>query len=218
MTGINNFSDELNPFHIFSDSGIYNVKLIYYHSCISDTISRKIEIHKTIADAGTDSSLCYGESKKLTAIGLGIYLWNTGETTDTITANPTITATYTVTVTDTANSCANTDSVVITVKDPVAPAITNRINYTTNISADVYVEFNKLANATLEYGNTSAMSLGTINNNSLVFNVSFNLTGLDIATLYYYNMKMFPEYEKRHLSYQILHFQHQVLLMRCMQK
>ena len=52
-----------------------------------------IIIPEVIADAGDDISICNGESITLTASGGGTYLWDTGETTSSITVNPTITTT-----------------------------------------------------------------------------------------------------------------------------
>lgn len=49
------------------------------------------------ADAGEDETICEGESVTLTASGGDTYLWNTGETTQSITVSPNITTTYTVT-------------------------------------------------------------------------------------------------------------------------
>ncbi len=49
------------------------------------------------ASAGSDISICDGESTTLTASGGTTYLWSNGETTASITVSPTETTTYTVT-------------------------------------------------------------------------------------------------------------------------
>ncbi|NRD23524.1 Ig-like domain-containing protein [Winogradskyella litoriviva] len=52
------------------------------------------------ADAGVNQDICEGESVTLTASGGSNYLWNTGETTETITVTPLTSETYNVTVSD----------------------------------------------------------------------------------------------------------------------
>jgi hypothetical protein len=66
-----------------------------------------------VANAGTDQTICEGESAILTASGGTDYLWNTGETTASITVNPTTTTTFSVTVSDGASS--DTDNVTVIV-------------------------------------------------------------------------------------------------------
>ncbi len=70
------------------------------------------------ADAGPNHEVCDGESVTLTASGGNSYLWSTGESSISITVNPTTTTQYTVTVTD-ANSCENTDNVTVNVHPPL---------------------------------------------------------------------------------------------------
>ncbi|WP_323788856.1 T9SS type A sorting domain-containing protein [Psychroserpens sp.] len=62
-------------------------------------------------DAGADVSINYGNSTVLTANGADNYVWNTGETTQSITVNPLIETTYTVT--GTTDTCQNTDAVTV---------------------------------------------------------------------------------------------------------
>ena len=78
-------------------------------------------------DAGSDETICNGESVTLTATPSGgsgsgyTYLWSTGETTQSITVSPAgnsssnVDVDYTVTVTD-GNSCSNSDTVRVTVE------------------------------------------------------------------------------------------------------
>lgn len=66
------------------------------------------------ANAGPDIAICNGQSTTLTASGGDTYLWNTGETTASITVSPTTTTTYTVTVTTPCGS--DTDAAVVTVR------------------------------------------------------------------------------------------------------
>ena len=70
-------------------------------------------------DAGNDREICLGETITLTAQSNGAVLWSTGETTASITVNPTATSTYTVT--STLGDCSKTDQVLVTVNE--APSV-----------------------------------------------------------------------------------------------
>ena len=73
------------------------------------------------ANAGNDESICLGETILLTASGGETYLWNTGETSQTIEVSPEESTTYTVTVFNAA--CQDSDSVTVTVNpNPIADA------------------------------------------------------------------------------------------------
>jgi gliding motility-associated-like protein len=77
------------------------------------------------ASAGSNVSICSGDSTVLTASGGTIYSWTpaTGLSTTSgsaVTATPTATTTYTVFVTD-ANGCSASSSVTVTVNNCAAP-------------------------------------------------------------------------------------------------
>jgi hypothetical protein len=72
-----------------------------------------------VADAGADITIEEGQSTTLSASGGDSYLWNTGETTKSITVNPKASTIYTVKVFQ--NGCESTDKVQVIVK-PVPPA------------------------------------------------------------------------------------------------
>ncbi|WP_299122888.1 T9SS type A sorting domain-containing protein [uncultured Winogradskyella sp.] len=72
------------------------------------------------ANAGEDQTICEGESITLVASGGDSYLWNTGETTESIVVSPDVETAYSVEVI--SNSCSNTDDVTIFVNN--APEIT----------------------------------------------------------------------------------------------
>ncbi len=77
-----------------------------------------------IVQAGTDVTVCDGQSVILTASGADTYSWDLGAL-DGTSFIPTSTATYTVTGTD-ANGCTNTDQVIVTVNAlPIAQAGTD---------------------------------------------------------------------------------------------
>lgn len=64
------------------------------------------------ADAGPDQSIVPGQSTTLTASGGNNYMWNTGESTPSITVSPLETTTYRVCVTNGTN-CQDCDDVVV---------------------------------------------------------------------------------------------------------
>src|SRR5690606_8933591 len=76
--------------------------------------------------AGNSVTINSGESTTLNASGASSYLWNTGETSQSITISPAQTTTYTVT--GDLNGCEGTDSVTVTVIEEtvVADAGENR--------------------------------------------------------------------------------------------
>ncbi|TNF25586.1 MAG: PKD domain-containing protein, partial [Bacteroidetes bacterium] len=67
-------------------------------------------------EAGNDIELCDGESAMLNATGGTDYQWSTGETSPSISVNPSQTETFVVEATD-ANGCSATDTVEVTVHD-----------------------------------------------------------------------------------------------------
>jgi len=62
---------------------------------------------------GGHQGLCMGDSASFTASGGVSYIWNTGDTTQTIIVAPTVNTTYTVTATD-IMGCVNTDNAFLT--------------------------------------------------------------------------------------------------------
>ncbi len=66
------------------------------------------------AFAGSDTSICKGDSVTLYAIGGAYYLWNIGYDNDSIVVSPAVSTNYIVTVTD-INSCSNSDDVNVEV-------------------------------------------------------------------------------------------------------
>lgn len=66
-----------------------------------------------VANAGEDTSICFGNVTTLTASGGVTYLWSNGQTTQSISVNPTETTTYTVEVFE--NNCSSIDQAQVTV-------------------------------------------------------------------------------------------------------
>lgn len=82
---------------------------------VYDTVD--IFVIKPPADAGADIAVCRGDTVTLSATGGLTYLWNTGQTTASITFAAFITKSYIVTVTD-SSGCSASDSVTVRVNLP----------------------------------------------------------------------------------------------------
>jgi predicted transcriptional regulator len=109
-TGASTASINVNP----SSTTTYIVTVTNGLSC-SDVDSVIVTVNPApVANAGSNQTICNGESATLTASGGVSYAWSTGDNTAGITVSPIITTTYTVTVTS-ANGCTDTDDVIITV-------------------------------------------------------------------------------------------------------
>ncbi|MEP2669554.1 MAG: CARDB domain-containing protein [Cyclobacteriaceae bacterium] len=78
-----------------------------------------------------DATICKSTSITLAATGGTQYLWDTGDTSASITVSPIVTTTYMVTITN-ANGCAETKSVIVTVKDIPLINYTNDLGYTSS--------------------------------------------------------------------------------------
>ncbi len=93
-------------------SGNYTVTVTDGNGC-TQTASVNVVVNPgPTAGAGSSTTVIVGQSATLTATGGGNYLWNTGETSSSITVSPAQTTSYCVVVTD-ANNC--TDSACVTV-------------------------------------------------------------------------------------------------------
>ncbi len=102
-------------------SGNYSVLVTNAAGCVGSSDTVAVVIHdapKPKITANGETSLCFGHTVELSAPeGFTQYLWNTGETTPTITV--TQTGRYSVAVTD-SNGCHGTsDTVAVKVFDPV---------------------------------------------------------------------------------------------------
>lgn len=112
-TGSLNFSNELNPVHVFSDTGTYHVRATaFYQNGHQEQAIRVVKIYALpVVDLGADLTICPGESVTLDAgAGFESYLWsNGGQGSSIVVAD---TGTYCVQVTS-AQGCANNDCVII---------------------------------------------------------------------------------------------------------
>ncbi len=96
-------------------SGLYSVDVLNDFGC-SDSDEVTVVFHPLpTVDAGSDVTICVGQSTTLTASGADSYVWEPGSLPGaSVSVSPVVTTTYTVTGTD-ANSCQNTDVVTVTV-------------------------------------------------------------------------------------------------------
>lgn len=87
MSGADDTSTLLNPFHVFSGSGVFAVTRITYRSCLSDTVTELVEVFSLPqVNLGTDTTVCDQSSLLLMGPPGNTYLWSTGDLTQSITA------------------------------------------------------------------------------------------------------------------------------------
>ncbi len=120
--------------------------------------------------AGTDQTICNGQSVTLSGSGASTYSWNLG-VTDGTSFVPSATATYTVTGTD-INGCTSTDQVIVTV------------NALPSVQAGTDVTVCNGQSVTLSGSGASSYSwnLGVVNATSFVpsATATYTVTGTDI--------------------------------------
>ncbi len=129
-------------------------------------------------NAGTDVSICSGQSTTLTATGANTYTW-TGASGNPITVSPAATTSYTVTGTSSVG-CTNTDQVTVTVNplptinggadvtvcsgQPVTLTATGTTTYSWNPAITNGVSFNPTTTATYVVTGTSALGCTATDN------------------------------------------------------
>ena len=142
-------STQVSPTYTYTSAGTFNGSLVATDSSscnIKDTITFVITISTLSVDAGIDVTICSGDSTVLTVSGGSTYLWDTGDTTASITVSPSVNTTYYVTGTD--GICFTTDSVVVNVPSTVVADISP---LTYSGCAPAVVIFTNLSNGTDYY-------------------------------------------------------------------
>ena len=109
-TGENNANISVSP----SETTTYTVTTTINGCSDTDEVTVTV-INLVQAFAGGDQTICSGTEAVLTASGGDTYEWSTGETTQSITVNPTSTSVYSVTVTNVNGS--DSDDVTVVVED-----------------------------------------------------------------------------------------------------
>ncbi len=86
---VNNTSTLNNPVHIFSAPGIYNVALIKFTNCGTDTIRKQLSTDAININLGPDTTVCTATSLLLNSSAAGssnTFLWQDGSTNPTFLA------------------------------------------------------------------------------------------------------------------------------------
>ena len=109
-SGSSNTSVDLNPSHIFSDVGTYQVTLYSYLQGMGDTIFYDVTVTIPIVNLGNDTIMCDGKIISLDAsMQNATYLWQDNSVNSTYTVS--VEGDYFVEVT--VNGCTNSDTVHI---------------------------------------------------------------------------------------------------------
>lgn len=148
-----------------------------------------------VANAGLDQNICPYQNTTLTANGGSSFVWNTGNTSASITVSPSVTTTYSVTVTQ--DGCQASDAIVVNV-NPLALAnagpdqtiCPGETAVLTAATAGSYLWSNGATTATISVtpGVTTLYTLtvssgGCISTDEVVVNISSTLTadaGIDL--------------------------------------
>ncbi|HMT72036.1 MAG TPA: hypothetical protein PKD16_17840, partial [Saprospiraceae bacterium] len=152
---------------------------IWFGSFTGDFVFNLTEISLSplTVNAGADATICYGQSKALTAVASnGVapynYVWSDGLANG---ANRTNAGTYTVTVTDNAG-CTSTDAVVLTIN----PQLTLSMPNIDVCSGPNFLVTANASGGTPGYTYTWSGSLGTGNSKSLpTTNATYTVTVTD---------------------------------------
>lgn len=149
------------------DNGSHNASITvspsnntFYHVTVSAGTCQTVDSIEVIvhslpnAAISGNTTICNGNNTVLTASGGTDYLWNTNETSPSISVSPTINTTYTVTVTDNTTQCSATASQLITVNQ----------NPTISFSGDTTICENESTTLTASGGNQYSWNTGETNN------------------------------------------------------
>jgi len=119
-SGISNSSTNINPFHIFSDTGTFHINLYSYLNGITDTVTNDLFVIATpVLNLGNDTVICDGAILTLDAtLQNATYLWQDNSTSSSYTISTE--GKYFVEVT--ANGCSNIDTIHV-ILNPLPNAI-----------------------------------------------------------------------------------------------
>lgn len=96
-SGIANSTTAPTSDHIYKSNGSYNVKLLVYYPCYTDTVKLVVNITAYPLLAAPSLTICKNEKAIITGTGAATYSWSTGAQTATIAVSPTTTTIYTLT-------------------------------------------------------------------------------------------------------------------------
>ena len=111
------------PAQVYNPAGVYTIQLVATNSSgCKDTVSKTLNVYQVpTINAGLDTLVCRGSGTTLQALGATSYSWSpTNGLSCTNCFNPVASpdSLTTYIVTGTTNSCSNTDTVVVKVKQP----------------------------------------------------------------------------------------------------
>ncbi len=110
-SGIKNNSTELNTVHEFTEERTYNVKLIRFTACSSDTLEEQIFVRLLDLELGNDTTACTNNGFFLETVqnNTSDYLWQDGSTSTSLTALSS--GLYWLQITDRSTGCFVRDSI-----------------------------------------------------------------------------------------------------------
>ncbi len=107
-SGLANYSDSFFPYHIYEDTGAYQVSVIGYNNNLNDTTVQEVFIHPLpVPLLPTDTGFCEGYGVNLWPGDFQSYLWQNGSTDTSFYADTTLSVI--VEVTD-VQGCKNLDT------------------------------------------------------------------------------------------------------------
>lgn len=121
------------------DTTMYYVDVYNNYGCFSTDSVTVYVLPSPEANAGNDTTICEDGCAVLHASGGGRYLWNTGDTTSSITVCPDDTTRYIVTVFS-GNDCFDSDSVFVNVNPLPVPVVTNDTTVCSGQSVELTAE------------------------------------------------------------------------------
>lgn len=110
-TGIHNSSTLVQPWHIFSAPGVYEVELTVHYPTVTEVLVNPVTIRVADVDLGEDTEFCENGSINASN-GFVSYEWSTGSTSQVIGINTT--GEYSITVTD-SYGCMDSDTIMVTI-------------------------------------------------------------------------------------------------------
>ncbi|OFY62506.1 MAG: hypothetical protein A3H98_13145 [Bacteroidetes bacterium RIFCSPLOWO2_02_FULL_36_8] len=108
--------------------GKYQIVLRAMNEVCADSLVKDLYVRKApVSSAGKDTAISAGTAITLTASGGNKFLWNTGDSTKSITVTPEISTSYSVLVAE--NGCGNLAFVTVKVLNAQLPSLTFRQNF-----------------------------------------------------------------------------------------
>ena len=163
-SGNSNISSNDSTYHIFSDTGNFDVTLYSYLNGITDTLVTPIYIN-TLPDLnlGNDTVICEGETLTLDAtVQNATYLWQDNSTA----ASYTVSSEKDYFVEVTANGCSSSDTIHVTY-NPLPNAIISG-NYEVCDGEQVFINVNLTGSSPFKIAYTNGNDSNVLSGNDLI--------------------------------------------------